>query len=183
MGRAETVVPRTYVRCVTSAPVHPPCGELSVDVVWGPLRPAPPLPVGLLSREEKAAELARLQAEKAARAAYEAELIVGLAEDTPELPEDHPAAGRGSWSPDAELPGVDESFTFELSMVLGRSAYQKEVPGRAARRPCGSFLLSARSLGVRTRHRRRSRRRHYHRRRGLGRELVFPGRRSRPATP
>ncbi|WP_245753615.1 DUF222 domain-containing protein [Geodermatophilus ruber] len=76
------------------------------------------LPVALLSREQKAAELARLQAEKAMRAAYEAELILALADDTPALPDDHPAARKGSWAADGELPGVAESFTHELSMVL-----------------------------------------------------------------
>ena len=89
-------------------------------VDWSIDHPATPsrLPVELLSREQKAAELVRLQAEKAMRAAYEAELILGLAADTPELPDDHPAAGRSSWAPDPELPGVDESFSHELSMVL-----------------------------------------------------------------
>jgi hypothetical protein len=89
-------------------------------VDWVVEHPAAParLPVGLLSREQKAAELVRLQGERAMRAAYEAELILGLAADTPALPDDHPAAGSGSWAPDTELPGVDESFTQELSMVL-----------------------------------------------------------------
>jgi hypothetical protein len=79
------------------------------------------LPVGLLTREEKAAELQRLQARKSMDAAYEAELVMGLADDTPDTldpPPGHPGAKRGSWAPDAELPGVSEFFPSELAMVL-----------------------------------------------------------------
>ncbi len=79
------------------------------------------LPVGLLTREEKAAELQRLQARKAMDAAYEAELVMGLADDTPDSldpPPGHPGARKGSWAPDPELPGVSESFTSELAVVL-----------------------------------------------------------------
>jgi uncharacterized protein DUF222 len=85
-------------------------------------RPAPfrRLPVALLSREQKAAELQRVAARKAREAAYEAELVLGLADDTPA--DDDPAPGtpgaRGSWAPDTELPGVSEFFTAELAMVL-----------------------------------------------------------------
>jgi hypothetical protein len=79
------------------------------------------LPVGLLTREEKAAELQRLQARKAMDAAYEAELVMGLADDTPDSldpPPGHPGARKGSWAPDPELPGVSEFFTSELAVVL-----------------------------------------------------------------
>ncbi|MGY1665105.1 DUF222 domain-containing protein [Geodermatophilus sp. SYSU D00696] len=79
------------------------------------------LPVGLLSREQKAAELQRVAALKAMTAAYEAELVLGLADDSPD--DDDPAPGTpgartGSWAPDTELPGVSEFFTAELAMVL-----------------------------------------------------------------
>jgi hypothetical protein len=79
------------------------------------------LPVGLLTRGEKAAELQRLQARKAMDAAYEAELVLGLAEDTPDTldpPPGHPGARTGSWAPDAELPGVSQFFSAELAVVL-----------------------------------------------------------------
>jgi hypothetical protein len=79
------------------------------------------LPVGLLTREEKAAELQRLQARKAMDAAYEAELVMGLADDTPDTldpPPGQPGARKGSWAPDTELPGVSQFFLSELSMVL-----------------------------------------------------------------
>ncbi|MGY1694258.1 DUF222 domain-containing protein [Geodermatophilus sp. SYSU D00814] len=80
------------------------------------------LPVSLLSDEQAAAELQRLQARKAMEAAYEAELVLRLAEARPS--DDDPAPGtpgarrRGSWAPDTELPGVSEFFTAELALVL-----------------------------------------------------------------
>src|SRR5918993_1577676 len=77
------------------------------------------LPVAVLSREQKAAELQRVQARKAMDAAYEAELILGLADDSPD--DDNPppgSPGARSWKPDPELPGVSEFFTAELAMVL-----------------------------------------------------------------
>ena len=79
------------------------------------------LPVGALTREEKAAELVRLQVRKAMDTAYEAELVMGLADDTPDAldpPPDHPGAERASWAPDTELPGVSQFSTPELAMVL-----------------------------------------------------------------
>jgi hypothetical protein len=79
------------------------------------------LPVGALTREEKATELRRLQARKAMEAAYEAELVLGLADDTPDTldpPPDQPGARKGSWAPEPELPGVSQFFPTELSVVL-----------------------------------------------------------------
>jgi hypothetical protein len=79
------------------------------------------LPVASLSRSQKAAELQRVAALKAKAAAYEAELVLGLADDSPD--DLDPAPGtpggrRGSWAPDPELPGVSEFFTAELAVVL-----------------------------------------------------------------
>ncbi|WP_091150773.1 HNH endonuclease signature motif containing protein [Geodermatophilus africanus] len=79
------------------------------------------LPVGALTRAEKAAELQRLQARKTMDAAYEAELVLGLADDTPDTldpPPDQPGAKTGSWAPEPELPGVSQFFTAELAVVL-----------------------------------------------------------------
>jgi uncharacterized protein DUF222 len=79
------------------------------------------LPVGALTRAEKATELQRLQARKAMDAAYEAELVLGLAADTPDSldpPPDQPGARTGSWAPEPELPGVSQFFTSELAVVL-----------------------------------------------------------------
>ncbi|RBY89046.1 HNH endonuclease [Blastococcus sp. TBT05-19] len=85
------------------------------------------LPLGVLTKAEKAAELQRLQARKAMDAAYEAELVLGLADDTPDTLDpapDQPGARKGSWAPDTELPGVSQFFTSELATVLncGRGA-------------------------------------------------------------
>jgi 5-methylcytosine-specific restriction endonuclease McrA len=96
-------------------------GELLLD--WSIDQPLPDrrLPVALLSKSQKAAELQRVQARRAMDAAYEAELVMGLADDTPDtldLPAGHPGAKKGSWAPDTELPGVSEFFTAELAVVL-----------------------------------------------------------------
>src|SRR4028118_1158917 len=107
-------------------------------------RPAPfrRLPVSLLSREQKAAELVRVQAVKAMAAAYEAELVLGLADDSPDdddPPPGTPGARSGSWKPDPELPGVSEFFLPELAMILncgrvaaGRLAHRAWAGGGAA---------------------------------------------------
>ncbi len=90
---------------------------------WAVDQPLPDrrMPVALLSKAQKAAELQRVQARRAIDAAYEAELVMGLADDTPDTLDpsaDHPGAKKGSWAPDTELPGVSEFFTAELAMVL-----------------------------------------------------------------
>ncbi|MGY1697463.1 DUF222 domain-containing protein [Geodermatophilus sp. SYSU D00814] len=98
----------------------PPVGDL-LDLLVARPPEFRRLPVDLLSREQKAAELQRVAALKAVTAAYEAELVLGLADDSPA--DDDPAPGtpgarRGSWKPDGELPGVSEFFTAELAVVL-----------------------------------------------------------------
>jgi hypothetical protein len=100
-----------------------------VLIDWAVRRPVelPRLPVDLLGREQKATELARVQAQQAKLAAYEAELILGLAADCPDTldpPPDHPGARSRSWRGEAEFPGVSEFFVPELAMVLnaGRGA-------------------------------------------------------------
>jgi len=92
-------------------------GQRSVEgllVDWSIEQPLPArrLPMSLLSKAQKAAELQRVQARKARDAAYEAELVLGLADDTPDTldpPPDQPGATRGSWAPEPELPGVSSS--------------------------------------------------------------------------
>src|SRR3712207_8490609 len=52
-------------------------------------------------------------------AAYEAELVLGLADDSPDDADPAPGPpGARSWKPDPELPGVSEFFPAELAMVL-----------------------------------------------------------------
>ena len=101
-------------------------GQQSVEgllVDWSIARPLPDrrLPVSLLTKAQKAAELQRVLARRAMDAAYEAELVMGLADDTPDTldpPPGHPGARKGSWAPDTELPGVSELFPAELAVVL-----------------------------------------------------------------
>ncbi|MGY1702205.1 DUF222 domain-containing protein [Geodermatophilus sp. SYSU D00766] len=79
----------------------------------------PRLPVAVLSDEQAAVELQRLQARKAMEAAYEAELVLRLAEARPSDADPAPGTpGARSWKPDGELPGVSEFFTAELAVVL-----------------------------------------------------------------
>ncbi|HWM58188.1 MAG TPA: DUF222 domain-containing protein [Pseudonocardia sp.] len=80
------------------------------------------LPVGAPSPGEKAAELQRVQARKAMDAAYEAELVMGLAADRPDTddpPSGHPGARRrGAGSP---VPGTSEFLPDELALVMNCS--------------------------------------------------------------
>ncbi len=85
-------------------------------------------PVALLSDDQVAAELARVQARRAMDAAYEAELVLRLAELRPDGDDPPPGTpGARSWKPDTELPGVSEFFPAELAVVLncGRVAASK----------------------------------------------------------
>lgn len=80
------------------------------------------LPVHLLSPEEKATELGRVQARKAMDSAYEAELVMALAEDRPDTddpPPGHPGARRRS--PGSPVPGTSEFLPQELALVLNCS--------------------------------------------------------------
>ncbi|MCF6737464.1 DUF222 domain-containing protein [Blastococcus sp. KM273129] len=77
------------------------------------------LPVAVLSAAEKAAELRRLQARRAMDAAYEAELVMGLAADRPDSddpPPGHPGARRRG--PGSPVPGTSEFLPDELAAVL-----------------------------------------------------------------
>jgi hypothetical protein len=102
------------------------CGRSSVEGVlvdWAVRRPAdlPRLPINLLDRAQKVTELGWVQAQRAKLAAYEAGLIVGLAEDSPDTldpPPDHPGARSRSWRSDPEFPGVSEFFLPELAMIV-----------------------------------------------------------------
>ncbi|WP_448625180.1 DUF222 domain-containing protein [Geodermatophilus sp. URMC 64] len=94
-------------------------------VDWVRTRPAPEprLPVSWLTAEQKAAELQRLQAQRARLAAREADLILGFAADRPDEDDpadDHPGARSRDWrQTEPEFPGISESFPDELGLVLG----------------------------------------------------------------
>ncbi|MGY1642991.1 DUF222 domain-containing protein [Geodermatophilus sp. SYSU D00703] len=79
------------------------------------------VPVELLSRSQTAAELQRVVAAEATLAAYKAELVLALADETPDTldpPPGTPGARSRSWAPDGELPGVSEFFPAELAVAL-----------------------------------------------------------------
>ncbi|WP_448627515.1 DUF222 domain-containing protein [Geodermatophilus sp. URMC 64] len=94
-------------------------------VDWVRTRPAPEprLPVSWLTPEEKAAELQRLQGERARLAAREADLMLVFAADRPEEDDpadDHPGARSRDWrQTEPEFPGISESCPDELGLVLG----------------------------------------------------------------
>ena len=104
------------------------CGSSQFEGVlidWSLERPVDPprLPVGVLSREQLAAELQRRQRRQAMDAAYEAELILALAELSPD--DADPAPGtpgvrRSGWSAARDVVGVSEFFASELAVVLNR---------------------------------------------------------------
>ena len=54
---------------------------MEVEVFWPSFRRAR---LAEMTRDQKAAELARVQADRAREAAWEAEVVLSLAEDTPE---------------------------------------------------------------------------------------------------
>ncbi|CCG04844.1 HNH endonuclease signature motif containing protein [Blastococcus saxobsidens] len=96
-----------------------------VLIDWSLDQPIAPsrLPVALLSREQAAAELAQHQRRQAMAAAYEAELILRLAELTSDE-HDPPAGTRGArrpgWVAGHDPAGVSEFFAGELALVLNR---------------------------------------------------------------
>jgi Domain of unknown function (DUF222) len=91
--------------------------------------------VRLLSKEQAALELRQVQQRRAADAAYEAELILRMADLTPDVLDpapDHPGARKGGWAPDTELPGVSEFFPAELAVVLNCGRGTAAVRARRA---------------------------------------------------
>ncbi|TFV52193.1 HNH endonuclease signature motif containing protein [Blastococcus sp. TF02A_35] len=103
-----------------------------VDAPGRPARLSDVLPVAVRSPEGKVHELGRVQQLKSAIAAYEADLIAGLAADRPataDLPAGAPGAAAERWcAPDAaelaRLGGVSEFFPDELAQVLRCSRAQ-----------------------------------------------------------
>ena len=83
----------------------------------------PALPVQLLSKEQVATELQRRQRRKAMDAAYEAELILRMAElssDEHDPPAGTPGARTRGWTAADDQAGVSEFFAGELALVLNR---------------------------------------------------------------
>lgn len=81
------------------------------------------LPVGLLSKAQVAAELQRHQRRQAMAVAYEADLILRMAEltsDEHDPPAGTPGARRPGWAAADDPTGVSEFFAAELALVLNR---------------------------------------------------------------
>src|ERR1700710_3322351 len=73
------------------------------------------------TRARAAARLQQVQRERAKLAAQEAEVILRLAELSPDdddLPADHPGATKESWRTEPQFPGVSEFFSAELAVLL-----------------------------------------------------------------
>jgi len=92
---------------------------------WSLERPVDPprLPLDLLSRQQLTAELQRRQRRQAMDAAYEAELILALADESPDDGDPAPGtpgARRPGWSAGRDVAGVSEFFASELAVVLNR---------------------------------------------------------------
>jgi hypothetical protein len=140
---------------LTVAPLVPPAG-IPVDPV--PVQLADALPVWARSPEEKAVELQRLQQLKAMLAAYELDLIAGLAGDRPDTHDrtpGQPGAAAGERGGPGQPEGVSEFFADELALVLNTSraaasclidqatALTEALPGwPAAREPAWSSCTS-----------------------------------------
>ncbi|TKJ16524.1 HNH endonuclease, partial [Blastococcus sp. CCUG 61487] len=117
----------------TTGAESPPLGDGLVGLLLSRGPSIERLPVEVLSPEQAAAELERVQARKAMDAAYEAELVMVLAAarpDTDDPPPGHPGARRrGSGSP---VPGTSEFFPDELAAVLNSArAYATGVASDA----------------------------------------------------
>jgi hypothetical protein len=81
------------------------------------------LPVELLSREQAAAELVRVQQRKAMDAAYEADLVLRMAAlsgDEHDPQPGTPGARSAGWRAGSDVAGVSEFFAGELALVLNR---------------------------------------------------------------
>jgi hypothetical protein len=98
-----------------------------------PSRLSEVFPTGVRSRPEKAIELGRVQALKGVLAAYEAHLVMDLADD-PEAAADGTAEGP--------VPGTSEFFVDELALVINSTMRS------AARLARDSYVLVARLPGV-----------------------------------
>jgi hypothetical protein len=93
-----------------------------IDWVQSPVEPEWRLPVSWLDDAEVAAELGRIQRNRAREAAREARLIRRLAELRPDVddpPPGAPGARRRDWrKTEPELPGVSEFFPAKLAHAL-----------------------------------------------------------------
>jgi hypothetical protein len=125
--------PESFGVGVTVAALHSepwpdvlPAGVLSSR----PSRLGDLLPVPLMTAEQKAVQLQRVQEATSVLAAYEAELVVGLAMDRPasdDRERSRPGAASGQWAAQLLDEDVSEFFADELALVLNCSRAQATV--------------------------------------------------------
>jgi hypothetical protein len=120
--------PEVFGVGVTVAELHPPRWDdvpLSAGVVSSrPSRIGDLLPVALMTPEQKAVQLQRVQEAESVLAGYKAELVVGLAGDRPasdDRQRSQPGAASGEWAAALLDEDVSEFFTDELAVILNCS--------------------------------------------------------------
>jgi hypothetical protein len=112
---------------VTVAELHPapPAGELlPAGVMARPSRLGDVLPVAVMTPQQKAAQLQRIEQAEAMLAAFRAELVVGLAQDRPaslDRRRGQVGAASGAWAGQQYDEDVSEFFADELALVLNSS--------------------------------------------------------------
>ncbi|GAA3155695.1 HNH endonuclease signature motif containing protein [Blastococcus jejuensis] len=112
---------------VTVAELRPALRDdvaVPAGVVRRPSRLGDLLPVGLMTPEEKASQLQRVEEVEAALAAFKAELVVGLATDRPARDDrrrGQVGAASGEWAATLLDEDVSEFFPDELALVLNCS--------------------------------------------------------------
>jgi hypothetical protein len=119
--------PEAFGVGVTVAELHPVVwdgGLLPSGVVSRPSRLGDLLPVDLMTPEQKAAHLQRVEEAEAVLAAFKAELVVGLATDRPasgDRRRGQTGAASGEWAAQLLDADVSEFFPDELALVLNTS--------------------------------------------------------------
>jgi CBS domain-containing protein len=118
--------PEAFGVGVTVAELVPTPWDVVVPagVVSRPSRLGELLPVALMTPEQKAAQLQRLEEAEAVLAAFKAELVVGLAADRParnDRRRGQTGAASGEWAAELLDEDVSEFFPDELALVLNSS--------------------------------------------------------------
>src|SRR3954468_1957139 len=118
--------PEAFGVGVTVAELVPTPWDVVVPagVVSRPSRLGGLLPGGVMTPEQKAAQLQRLEEAEAVLAAFKAELVVGLAADRParnDRRRGQTGAASGEWAAELLDEDVSEFFPDELALVLNSS--------------------------------------------------------------
>lgn len=125
--RAGMFPPEAYGVGVTVAELRPVTWHdvaLPAGVAARPSRLGDLLPVGLMTPQQKAAHLQRIEEVESALAAFKAELVVGLARDRPasgDRARGRVGAASAEWAAQQLDEDVSEFFADELALVLNCS--------------------------------------------------------------